>query len=85
MNVITIHYYDLTEAQRLAMNLDYDLGVALKCNPQSYDLTHIERVLAVVEGERDERDWHWVLRLTAAKNPKRYVYVTGGCDYTGWD
>ena len=37
--------------------------------------------LAVVEGEHDGASYHWIVRLTG----DRHVYMTGGCDYTGWD
>lgn len=40
---------------------------------------------AIVElsltGDSDGPDWHWVVRLATGA----YVYVNGGCDYTGWD
>lgn len=62
--------------------LDYDLCAALNYNPQSgFDAKAIDTVLAVVEGERDERPWFWLLKLKDG----RYVYMTGSCDYTGWD
>jgi hypothetical protein len=48
-------------------------------------LSDIEKVLAVVEGESDGADWHWILKLKAPVNKMRYVYLVGGCDYTGWD
>lgn len=61
--------------------IDYDLEACLENNPQSFEVGDIDKVVAVIEGENDERDWHWVLRLSG----NRYVYLRGGCDYTGWD
>jgi hypothetical protein len=64
-------------------DIDYDLQSALEHNPQDNGLVieDIERVLAVVEGENDERDWHWIAKL----HDGRIAYISGGCDYTGWD
>ena len=75
-------YCDLTDEQQKRMNVDYDFCAALEYNPQpGWGLSDIDRVLAVVEGQQDETDWHWIAKLTDG----RYVYLTGGCDYTGWD
>lgn len=75
-------FYDIPEAERSRRGLDADLAYCLKYNPQpEFDLGKVECVLAVVEGEYDEKDWHWLLELTGP----RYAYLTGGCDYTGWD
>ncbi len=63
------------------LGADYDLCVCLEYNPQPFNLIDVERVLAVIEGENDEKDWHWVVKL----RDNRYVYLRGGCDYTGWD
>jgi len=64
-----------------AKGIDYDLRACLEYNAQPFDIPDIERVLAVVEGERDEAAWHWLLKLSG----DRYAYLTGRCDYTGWD
>src|SRR6185503_6561645 len=61
--------------------IDYDLEGCLEYNPQSFIVDDIKKVLAVIEGENDGSDWHWVLLL----NDNRYIYLRGGCDYTGWD
>jgi hypothetical protein len=68
--------------------VDYDLSACLEYNSQSFDLPDIEKVLAVWEGENDEDDWRWIIKVTvscAKKNGGRFVYLQGGCDYTGWD
>lgn len=76
-----MNFFDLTEDQRREMCLDYDLACALKYNPQSFNLLDIKRLLAVVEGERDGPKWHWIIKLRDG----RVAYMSGGCDYTGWD
>lgn len=69
--------------------LDYDLQACLEYNPQAgYTVEEIAKVCAVIEGERDEASWHWILLLNDAPGRDvsgRYVYLTGSCDYTGWD
>ena len=62
--------------------IDWDLKSCLDYNPQDgWGLDDIANVLAVVEGEHDGKDWHWLIRL----NDERHVKLVGGCDYTGWD
>ena len=76
------------QAEFEAAGIDHDLSSCLENNSQSFDITDIEKVLAVFEGERDERDWRWVIKVTkqcAEKNGGRFVFLQGGCDYTGWD
>lgn len=74
-------YYDELEKYQ-KRGIDSDLVACLEYNPQtSFTLEDIKQVLAVVEGERDERSWHWLLKL----NDRRVVYLEGSCDYTGWD
>ena len=41
----------------------------------------VAEVIAMQEGENDERDWLCVGRLSDG----RYFFLTAGCDYTGWD
>jgi hypothetical protein len=64
-----------------ADELGWDLAGCLRYNPQSFTLEQVERVLAVIEGEPDGPDYHWILLLKDG----RHAYLTGGCDYTGWD
>lgn len=35
---------------------------------------------ACVMGENDESSWYWLLEVG-----RKFYYVEGGCDYTGWD
>lgn len=79
-------YYDDTEGYK-ARGMDYDLVACLEYNPQRFGPQDIQQVLAVIEGERDGDNWHWVLQLKpeSAVDGKWFAYLTGGCDYTGWD
>jgi hypothetical protein len=58
-----------------------DISYALEFNPQSYTVHDIKGIVAEVPGSHDEFDWHWILALKDG----RFVYASGGCDYTGWD
>jgi len=86
-----VSMYDFSkekQAEFAAIGIDYDLSACLEYNPQSFDITDIEKVIAVWVGENDEDDWRWIIKVTkecAKKNGGRYVFLQGGCDYTGWD
>lgn len=62
---------------------NYDLAAAIENNPR--DIIGctgiIDKVFGEITGERDERDWHWLVGFTDGQ----VGYITGGCDYTGWD
>lgn len=73
-------YYDNQEEYD-KRGIDYDLCACLDYNSISFTADEIEKVLAVWEGENDADDWRWVLQL----KDKRFVFLQGGCDYTGWD
>ena len=76
-----MNYYDDLKAFQ-AKGIDYDLSACLEYNPQEgFNLLDIKQVLAVHEGENDEANWHWLIKL----NNRKVVYLEGGCDYTGWD
>lgn len=61
---------------------DYDLEECLSNNTQDgFGSSDIQYVLAVWEGHNDGDDWRWILQLKDG----RYVYLQGGCDFTGWD
>lgn len=82
-----MNYFD-NQKEFTKKGIDYDLVACLECNPQSFVIEDVDKVLAVYEGERDERDWRWVLKLTKEAKQKHgspFVYLQGGCDYTGWD
>lgn len=86
-----LEYWDLSDEQKERLEkigVDYDLHACIEYNPQAFDLQDIERVVAVFEGKHDEEDWRWVIKVTpecAKKNGGRFVFLQGGCDYTGWD
>lgn len=61
---------------------DYDLAACLEFNPQNgFTIDDVVKKLAVIEGANEADAWHWILELKDG----RFVYLTGGCDYTGWD
>lgn len=64
-----------------ARGIDYDLNACLEYNPQAFSLDDIAMVLAVHQGVNDKDSWRWILQLSDG----RYVFLLGGCDYTGWD
>lgn len=76
-----MHFYDLPDEQVKRMNIDYDFVACLEYNPQPFNLLDVDKILAVIEGQPDGAEWHWVIRL----KDNRFVYLRGGCDYTGWD
>ena len=64
--------------------VDYDLEAALNYNPDDENPLKPNDILgecAVIYGENDEWAWHWLVELKDG----RFAYVTGDCDYTGWD
>jgi len=61
-------------------SLDEDLSAALEHNAVELDGT-VTRILSTIEGANDGADWHWLVELSSGK----FAYITGGCDYTGWD
>lgn len=83
--------WDLSDEQRKqieSIGVDWDLSACLEYNPQEFNILDIMKVLAVWEGENDEDDWRWIIEVKpdCAKNHKgKYVFLQGGCDYTGWD
>jgi len=61
--------------------MDYDLHSAIEYHISKFGVEDVCDVLAVIEGENDGENWHWLLLL----NDGTFAYLTGGCDYTGWD
>lgn len=73
----------MDSAEMKKRGIDWDLAGCLENNPQeNIKLEDIDKVLAVVEGENELTSWHWIIKL---KGARKYVYMTGWCDYTGWD
>lgn len=68
-----------------------DLFYACECN--SIDSSDIERVISFINGQNDYADWHWICLIRPKEigtgrdynTEYTFAYITGGCDYTGWD
>lgn len=60
---------------------DYDLAAALEHNELAEYQDQIDYIRLVLEGENDGADWHWI----CAARDGSWLYIHGGCDYTGWD
>ncbi len=60
---------------------DYDLEACVKHNINSFSLNDISHIIGCIEGENDGAAWHWIVLL----KDNTFAYITGGCDYTGWD
>ena len=61
------------------MKDNYDLMAACRENGIQHD--DIAGVVLEITGENDEYSWHWLVSLSDG----RFAYITGWCDYTGWD
>ena len=75
------YYTKLSDAECQQRGIDQDLLSAMYHHGMGIKPEGIKRVLAVVEGENDGPEWHWLIEL----KDSQYAYATGGCDYTGWD
>ena len=59
-----------------------DLNDCLTYNsPTNFNANDISGIVAEVAGANDEFNWWWIIKL---KN-KKYILLSAGCDYTGWD
>lgn len=75
------YYYDHQD-ECVERRIDYDLSAACDHNDASpFRLEDVAYVLAYIQGENDGPAYHWIV----AMKDHTYAYVTGGCDYTGWD
>ena len=61
---------------------DYDLAAALLHNEEEDLIEQVEKVLLELAGENDGASWHWIVKF---KSDPKFGYISGGCDYTGWD
>lgn len=59
---------------------DYNLSSCLQNNLQ-YIPGKVTSIVACIEGKHEGAYWHWIVTL----DNKNFAYITGGCDYTGWD
>lgn len=70
---------DLDRA-KLSAVVGYDLAAAI--NENRVELSAMPTAIVLeLTGENDGHDWHWIVSLDGGA----FAYVTGGCDYTGWD
>lgn len=60
------------------VELSYNLKAA--CQYNGIDISDVTKILLEITGENDEYAWHWIVRTKEG-----FAYITGGCDYTGWD
>lgn len=78
------YYYD-NEEEAKSKRIDYDLSAACDYagaeGSNGFHLEDVAYVLASCMGENDGPDYHWL----CAMKDHTYAYVSGGCDYTGWD
>lgn len=58
-----------------------DIKYAFECNNLSSKLDDIDVIVAEVCGANDEDHWYWILQLKDGT----FTWVSGWCDYTGWD
>lgn len=77
---------DLSDERRKELDDGgYDLFACMEYNRPPFSPKDIVRVRMVQEGERDGDIWEWIVDVqTDSRRIVRY-YVSGGCDYTGWD
>lgn len=59
--------------------LDHNLLAAMQNN--GYTSARVVKLLAHIDGDNGGPNWHWIVSLTNGS----FAYITGGCDYTGWD
>jgi hypothetical protein len=57
-----------------------DLAAAFENNTARPSAPIVD-VIAAIEGANDGPSWHWLALLDNG----HFAYITGGCDYTGWD
>ena len=61
-----------------------EMRYAIECNPhpQVNDFNStVDKIIACIPGANDEENWYW---LVTDKTGDIW-YISGGCDYTGWD
>jgi len=77
------YYYD-NEKDARERRIDYDLSANVEFNGSDmpgFRLEDVAYVLAYLAGENDGPAYHWIV----AMKDHTYAFVTGSCDYTGWD
>lgn len=77
------YYYD-HETDCVERRIDSDLSYNVEYNGGNmpgFRLEDVAYVLAALMGENDGPSYHWII----AMKDHTYAYVSGACDYTGWD
>lgn len=80
--------WDMNAEKAKEVGIDYDLSGCIEYNDTGLDLVDFKKVMAVWVGEHDGDDWRWIIKLTSEAKKKYgygFVFIQGGCDYTGWD
>lgn len=74
----------MTSEEQTERRIDSDLDSNVEYNGsdmKGFRLEDVAYVLAALMGENDGPSYHWLI----AMKDHTYAYVTGSCDYTGWD
>ena len=74
------HAAEHAAAPGAASTGDGDLDNALRHNRVELSGS-IDAIMSTIAGEPEGANWHWLVLLSSG----RFAYITGGCDYTGWD
>jgi len=75
------YYYDHQDDCR-DRRIDSDLSYNAEYNDLGgFRLEDVCVVLAALMGENDGPAYHWIVMM----KDHTYAYITGSCDYTGWD
>jgi hypothetical protein len=77
-------YYDYTSEQLALIPeaiRDYDWCEAFAYAPPGVGITDVAEVVASSDGCHDADNWVGVFKL----HDGRFLYLSAGCDYTGWD
>lgn len=69
------------EAQFGTYGPNYDWQAGVEHAPEEYALNHVAEVIRAEPGENDGASWLCVCRM----DDGRFVVMSAGCDYTGWD
>ena len=56
-----------------------DLAYGARCN--NVNISDLSEIVLELTGYNDGYPWHWICK----RDDGGYAYITGGCDYTGWD
>lgn len=83
----------IKEHSLISLQQEYDWQEAFEvCSPPEplieekvdcsvFTVQDVSEIIAIDEGENDEQDWIGLFRLKDG----RYIFISAGCDFTGWD